>query len=70
MVSKELDKRVELDLPRKREGVCEGELSYDEIPAKFHNPFEVLNFVKDHGFSNVKIHWYHYHPAPPFPQLI
>jgi len=64
-VSNELDKRLNLDHPKRRNGSLNSNISYDDIRAKFHNPFEVVEFVKKHGFHNHKIHWYHYHPAPP-----
>lgn len=39
---------------------------FDEIYAKFHNPFEVMDQFKELGFTDIKPIWYHYHPAPPF----
>jgi 2-polyprenyl-3-methyl-5-hydroxy-6-metoxy-1,4-benzoquinol methylase len=64
-VSLELDKRLNLDHPKRRSGPTDSGISYDDIRAKYHNPFEVVDFVKKHGFHDINIHWYHYHPAPP-----
>lgn len=60
LVAKELDARLALDQPPIASGV-----SYDSIKAKFHNPFEVVGLFEREGFSNVRLHWYHYHAAPP-----
>lgn len=65
LVAEDLEKRVEMDLPIKRPPSQAGGLSYDEIPAKYHNPFEILEFFKKQGFKDARIHWYHYHAAPP-----
>jgi 2-polyprenyl-3-methyl-5-hydroxy-6-metoxy-1,4-benzoquinol methylase len=68
-VARELDKRLATDLPAVR-SVAEGDAGpgYDLIPAKFHNPFELLDLFERHGYREPKIHWYHYHPAPPMLQ--
>ena len=63
-VAKELDQRLALDQPRPRAGV-DGQLSYDAIRARFHNPFEVPGLMENQGFTDVKLHWYHYHSAMP-----
>lgn len=65
LVARDLENRVEMKLPEKRPPSQAGGLSYDEIPAKFHNPFEVLGMFSNHGFSDISLHWYHYHAAPP-----
>jgi 2-polyprenyl-3-methyl-5-hydroxy-6-metoxy-1,4-benzoquinol methylase len=65
LVAKDLENRVEMQLPEKRPPSQAGGISYDEIPAKYHNPFEVEDFFKKHGFSDIQFHWYHYHAAPP-----
>ena len=64
-VEAELDQRCAIDKPAIRTARPGTELGYDEIPAKFHNPFELQNFFRSCGFSDVQVHWYHYHPAPP-----
>lgn len=65
-VGKELDKRLATDVPPKRETI-EGKDApgYDAILAKFHNPFELVELFEKCGYGNCKLHWYHYHPAPP-----
>src|SRR6516165_3011146 len=66
VVAQELDKRVAVDLPPLRlvsdDGTAPG---YDAILSKFHNPFELTELIEHSGFRDVRIHWYHYHPAPP-----
>ena len=65
-VGEELDKRLAIDLPPVRATV--GNKSgpgYDLIPAKFHNPFELLELFERLGFREPRVHWYHYHPALP-----
>jgi 2-polyprenyl-3-methyl-5-hydroxy-6-metoxy-1,4-benzoquinol methylase len=62
-VAKELDSRVALNQPPAREDASG--VSYDLIHAKFHNPFEVPELLRENGFINCKLHWYHYHAAPP-----
>jgi 2-polyprenyl-3-methyl-5-hydroxy-6-metoxy-1,4-benzoquinol methylase len=61
----ELDKRCAIDLPKIRTARPGTELGYDEILAKFHNPFDLQEQFRAAGFSDVNIHWYHYHPAQP-----
>jgi 2-polyprenyl-3-methyl-5-hydroxy-6-metoxy-1,4-benzoquinol methylase len=66
IVAEELDKRVALDLPPMRlVGGGRRAPGYDAIPSKFHNPFELVEQIERSGFSDARIHWYHYHPAPP-----
>jgi 2-polyprenyl-3-methyl-5-hydroxy-6-metoxy-1,4-benzoquinol methylase len=64
-VEAELDQRCAIDKPAIRTARPGTERGYDEILAKFHNPFELQEFFKESGFSSVQVHWYHYHPAPP-----
>lgn len=42
------------------------ERPYDKILSKFHNPFEVEDMFRIMGFVDIRLHWYHYHPAPPW----
>jgi 2-polyprenyl-3-methyl-5-hydroxy-6-metoxy-1,4-benzoquinol methylase len=63
-VAGELDKRLAIDLPKPRRATGDGP-SYDAILAKFHNPFELEELYASAGFRNFRLHWYHYHPAPP-----
>jgi 2-polyprenyl-3-methyl-5-hydroxy-6-metoxy-1,4-benzoquinol methylase len=64
-VEAELDKRCAVDQPGMRTRRPGVEVGYDEILAKFHNPFELQDTFRSCGFSDVQVHWYHYHPAPP-----
>jgi 2-polyprenyl-3-methyl-5-hydroxy-6-metoxy-1,4-benzoquinol methylase len=64
-VEAELDRRCAVDKPAIRTARLGQELGYDEILASFHNPFELQDTFRSHGFQDVQVHWYHYHPAPP-----
>jgi 2-polyprenyl-3-methyl-5-hydroxy-6-metoxy-1,4-benzoquinol methylase len=70
-VATELDKRLALDLPRVRSTARDfsgREIAgpgYDLILSKFHNPFELMDVFRENGFRDVRVHWYHYHPALP-----
>lgn len=59
-----LEQRLAMDKPPKREWDVNGP-AYDEILAKFHNPFELKDLVERKGFSDVKFQWYNYHVTPP-----
>lgn len=71
-VAKELDRRLATDQPPVRaqakdlSGAGREGPGYDLILSKFHNPFELTELFEANGFCNVRTHWYHYHPAPPF----
>jgi 2-polyprenyl-3-methyl-5-hydroxy-6-metoxy-1,4-benzoquinol methylase len=65
VVEAELDRRCEIDKPAIRTARPGQELGYDEILARFHNPFELQETFGASGFRDVQVHWYHYHPAPP-----
>ncbi len=72
-VSSEIDSRLAIDVPALRTKVeSDGHSGpgFDTILAKFHNPLELVDTFKANGFSDVKIHWYHYHPAPPMLEQI
>lgn len=62
VVEQDLDKRLAVDLPKKR--MTDG-VSYDEIRAKFHNPFEILEMFEREGFKNPQLFWYHFHAGMP-----
>jgi 2-polyprenyl-3-methyl-5-hydroxy-6-metoxy-1,4-benzoquinol methylase len=64
-VQAELDQRCAIDKPAIRTARPGAELGYDEILARFHNPFELQDVFRSNGFTDVQVHWYHYHPAPP-----
>lgn len=59
-----LEPRLAMDKPPKREWDVNGP-AYDEILAKFHNPFELAELVEQHGFTGIRFHWYNYHVTPP-----
>ena len=62
-VAADLNSRLAVDKPpvRRRE---DGH-GYDEILARFHNPFELAEVVKAQGFEDVSFHWYNFHPTYP-----
>ncbi len=65
-VAQELDQRLATNLPPLRDKNEGGDgPGYDLIQANYHNPLELLEQFEKLGFSNMKIHWYHFHPAPP-----
>ncbi|MDQ7018318.1 MAG: class I SAM-dependent methyltransferase [Robiginitomaculum sp.] len=64
--AKELDARLATDMPPLRTKNIDGDgPGYDLIQANYHNPFELLEQFEKLGFADMKIHWYHFHPAPP-----
>lgn len=63
VVSADLDARLAVDKPPKRTRPT-GD-GYDEILSRFHNPFELADVVRAHGYRDVRYHWYNYHPAYP-----
>jgi 2-polyprenyl-3-methyl-5-hydroxy-6-metoxy-1,4-benzoquinol methylase len=60
-----LESTLAVEEPEIRATPSDGTPSYDSILSKFHNPFELVAEFQRHGFTDVRIHWYHYHPAPP-----
>lgn len=63
VVAADLDARLAIDRPpvrRRPDGN-----GYDEILSRFHNPFELADIVRDHGFTDIRYHWYNAHPAYP-----
>jgi 2-polyprenyl-3-methyl-5-hydroxy-6-metoxy-1,4-benzoquinol methylase len=66
-VTTELNSRLAVEQPPLRlTGANELAPGYDAITAKFHNPFELTSQLKNIGFDPQGIHWYHFHPAPPW----
>jgi 2-polyprenyl-3-methyl-5-hydroxy-6-metoxy-1,4-benzoquinol methylase len=63
-VTSELEPRLAMDKPPKRTGTDDAP-GYDEILAKFHNPFELSDLVRSRGFRDLRFHWYNYHVSPP-----
>jgi len=67
LVDKDLNSRLRMDVPPIRDKIEGAEApGYDSILARFHNPFEVVGLFKKHNFTDIKFHWYHYHPAMPY----
>jgi 2-polyprenyl-3-methyl-5-hydroxy-6-metoxy-1,4-benzoquinol methylase len=68
-MARELETRVRTDLPRIRSEAKNGSgPGYDAVLARFHNPFEVIPLFQQCGFTDVRLHWYHYHPVMPMLQ--
>jgi 2-polyprenyl-3-methyl-5-hydroxy-6-metoxy-1,4-benzoquinol methylase len=68
VVADELNKRLATELPPVRTVVANQTdvgPGFDIILAKFHNPFELIDTFARNGYSDLKIHWYHYHAALP-----
>lgn len=63
VVATDLDARLAVDKPPKRTRPT-GD-GYDEILSRFHNPFELADLVREMGYSDIRFHWYNYHPAYP-----
>ena len=64
VVSQDLDQRLAVDKPPKREWDKDAP-AYDEILARFHNPFELAEVVKAQGFEDLSYAWYNFHPTYP-----
>lgn len=66
-VESDLETRLRMDVPQIREKVKGSDApGYDAVLSKFHNPFEVVELFKRHCFNNIRLQWYHYHPAMPY----
>lgn len=63
VVATDLDARLAVDKPPLRTRPT-GD-GYDEILSRFHNPFELAEVVRAQGYSDIRYHWYNYHPAYP-----
>ena len=55
-VAEDLRARLRIDLPQQANG----------YPTKFHNPLTIGEQFARHGFQDIKLLWYHYHPAMPY----
>ena len=66
-VARDLESRLRMDIPPIRDAIEGSDApGYDAILSKFHNPFEVVELFKKHGFRDIKLLWYHYHPSMPY----
>ncbi len=63
VVAADLDARLAVDKPPLRTRPT-GD-GYDEILSRFHNPFELADVVAGLGFTDLRFHWYNFHPAYP-----
>ena len=67
MVREDLESRLRMDMPPIRDKMEDSDApGYDAILSKFHNPFEVIEQFKKHGFRDIQLRWYHYHPSMPY----
>lgn len=64
VVEADLDQRLAVDKPPKRTWDKDAP-AYDEILARFHNPFELAEVVKKQGFTDLSYRWYNFHPTYP-----
>lgn len=64
VVEADLDQRLAVDKPPKRTWDRNAP-AYDEILARFHNPFELAEVVKAQGFTDLSYRWYNFHPTYP-----
>lgn len=63
-VSADLDRRLAVDKPPARAWNKDAP-SYDEILARFHNPFELADVVRANGYEDLSFRWYNFHPTYP-----
>lgn len=63
-VAADLETRLAVDKPPIRTWDKDAP-AYDEILARFHNPFELADVVRSQGFGDVTFHWYNFHPTYP-----
>lgn len=63
-VAADLDARLAVDKPPIRTWDKDAP-AYDEILARFHNPFELADVVRAAGYGDIEFHWYNYHPTYP-----
>ncbi len=70
IVEKDLNEHLRMDQPPVRRTAPDSKKGpgYDLILSKFHNPFEVVPMFERLGFKDIKLLWYHYHPAMPYLQ--
>jgi 2-polyprenyl-3-methyl-5-hydroxy-6-metoxy-1,4-benzoquinol methylase len=66
-VQTDLESRLRMDMPPERKTLKDGKApGFDAILSKFHNPFEVVDMFERHHFKDIRLQWYHYHPAMPY----
>ena len=60
----EMKQQFRMDLPPLRKGKRD-EPGYDEVLSRTHNPIQLKQQMKQVGFQNVNLHFYHFHCFPP-----
>lgn len=60
----DLGQQFRMDLPPVRKGK-EDEPGYDEVLSRLHNPLVLRQQMADAGFTDVRLHFYHFHCLPP-----
>ena len=63
--SAHLDSILAMDKPPLRTEAEAGKPGYDAIQARMHNPLKMDELFGEAGFTDVEIHWYHFHPTLP-----
>lgn len=61
---KKLSRHFRRRVPRIRRGKRQ-ELGYDEVLSRTHNPLLIRQQMEDAGFSDIRLHFYHWHALPP-----
>ena len=64
--SERLKTQMEMDRPPRRTRSEEGGAGYDAVLSRFHNPLDIAGVFETAGFGDLRLHWYHYHPAAPY----
>ncbi|MBF0512652.1 MAG: methyltransferase domain-containing protein [Desulfovibrionaceae bacterium] len=64
-VLSDLESRLRMDMPPREDSVGAG-TEPEAVLSRFHNPFEVTELFQKHQFTNIRLLWYHYHPAMPY----
>lgn len=66
-VVKDLESRLRMDMPPDVDTIGGPNApGGNAILSKFHNPFEVVELFNKHDFEDIRLLWYHYHPAMPY----
>jgi len=65
-VREDIEPRLRTDMPPVRTDTSVGGAGYDAVLSRFHNPLEMAALFEASGMGEARLHWYHYHPAPPY----
>ena len=66
IVDEEFQKRLRMDQPKLTELDAYSEASYELIHARKHNPLEMEAWFRAVGYSEIRLHFFHCHPGPPY----